>query len=340
MPLGIFFAATAAVIWATSSLMVKAQAATVDTLSFNAFRVVVGALFFIFLLPFFGGAQLVSQLTPLTMVTLAASVILGFCIGDSIYFWSMTQIGASRAMPISGIYPVVTWLLAVPLLGEQVTPQALLGTFLVIVALFLLSREKPADADKANDRSRAVTLTDDGIGIAVDVTASDNLAPGDGIEPQKMSARAHYLGVAGAAGAAVLWACATTLLRLGIQMQQPETLYDNLQQSVLVGAYRLIIAAIVLVPITQWLKGSRVWDSYRGQGKWRQIALAVYSTGIGSLFFVMGVALAGAARAALLNSASPLIGVLFSWLFLKEKLTRRVWAGTALALTGVWLVLL
>lgn len=319
MPLGIFFAATAAVIWATSSLMVKAQADNVDTLSFNAFRVVVGALFFFCLLPFFGGAQLVAQLTPQTMLTLAASVILGFCIGDSIYFWSMTQIGASRAMPISGIYPVFTWVLAVPLLGEQVTPQALLGTFLVIVALFLLSREKPADADEANDML---------------------IAPSSETAPRSISKRARYLGVAGAAGAALLWACATTLLRLGIQMQQPVTLYDNLQQSVLVGAYRLTVAAFVLVPVTQWLKGSRVWNSYRGQAKWRQIALAVYSTGIGSLFFVMGVALAGAARAALLNSASPLIGVLFSWLFLKEKLTRRVWAGTALALTGVWLVLL
>lgn len=319
MPLGIFFASTAAVIWATSSLMVKAQAAQVDTLSFNAFRVVVGALFFIVLLPFFGGWQLISQMTPLTMVTLALSVILGFCIGDSIYFWSMTQIGASRAMPISGVYPVFTWLLAVPLLGEEVTPQALLGTVLVIIALFLLSREKPADADEANDML---------------------IAPSNETTPPTISARTRYLGVAGAVGAALLWACATTLLRLGIQMQAPVTLYDNLQQSILVGAYRLTVAAIVLVPITQWLKGSRVWDSYRGAGLPRQIALAIYSTGIGSLFFVMGVALAGAARAALLNSASPLIGVLFSWLFLKEKLTRRVWAGTALAIAGVWLVLL
>ena len=319
MSLGILFASTAAVIWATSSLMVKAQAAQVDTLSFNAFRVVVGALFFTVLLPFFGGWQLVSQMTPLTMLALAVSVILGFCIGDSIYFWSMTQIGASRAMPISGVYPVFTWLLAVPLLGEQVTPQALLGTGLVIVALFLLGREKPADADEANDMI---------------------LAPSDETEPRSISARARYLGVAGAVGAALLWACATTLLRLGIQMQAPVTLYENVQQTVLISAYRMTIAALVLVPITQLLKGSRVWHSYRGAGLPRQIALAVYSTGIGSLFFVLGVALAGAARAALLNSASPLIGVLFSWLFLKEKLTRRVWAGTALALTGVWLVLL
>jgi drug/metabolite transporter (DMT)-like permease len=319
MPLGIFFASTAAVIWATSSLMVKAQAAQVDTLSFNAFRVVVGALFFMVLLPFFGGWQLVAQLMPTTMLTLAVSVILGFCIGDSLYFWSMTQIGASRAMPISGIYPVLTWGLAVPLLGEKITPQALLGTVLVIVALYLLSREKPADADEANEML---------------------IAPSDGVEPRAVSPRTRYLGIGAAVCAATMWACSTTLLRLGIQMQAPVTLYDNLQQSILVGTFRLTVASLVLMPIVQMLKGSRVWSSYRGAGIWQQTALAMYSTGIGSLFFVLGVALAGAARAALLNSASPLIGVLFSWLFLKEKLTRRVWAGTALAIAGVWLVLI
>lgn len=319
MPLGILFASTAAFIWATSSLMVKAQAARVDTLSFNAFRVVVGALFFYLLLPFFGGTQLLAQLTAPTMLALATSVILGFCIGDSIYFWSMTQIGASRAMPISGVYPVFTWLLAVPLLHEQVTPQALLGTALVIAALFLLSKEKPADADEANDML---------------------LAPSDGTVPREISPRTRYLAVGGAVFAALMWACATTLLRVGIQMQAPVTLYENVQQTVLVSVFRLTVAALVLVPITQWFKGSRVWASYRGAGLPRQVALAIYSTGIGSLFFVLGVALAGAARAALLNSASPLIGVLFSWLFLKEKLTRQVWAGTALAIAGVWLVLI
>src|SRR5262245_44856570 len=109
MPLGILFGLTAAFIWATTSLLVKHNAARVDTLSFNAFRVVVGALFFYVLLPFFGGTSLLTQLTPLTMLTLAVSVTFGFVIGDSLYFWSMTKIGASRAMPISGVYPVFTW---------------------------------------------------------------------------------------------------------------------------------------------------------------------------------------------------------------------------------------
>lgn len=319
MPLGILCGLTAAFIWSTTSLMVKAQAAQVDTLSFNAFRVVVGALFFYFLLPFFGGAQLMAQLPPLTMLAISVSVVLGFCIGDSVYFWSMTKIGASRTMPIAGVYPVFTWLLAVPLLGEKVTTAAILGTGLVVAALYLLGREHPAEAAEANDMF---------------------ITPPDDNEPRGISPRTRYLGVAAAVFAALMWACSTTLLRLGIQMQEPVTLFDNLQQAVVLGAFRLTVAAVVLVPVTQILKGAQVWKSYRGGVLVRVSLLALYSTGIGSLFFVLAVALAGAARASLMNSASPLIGVMFSWLFLRERMTRGIWVGTALALVGVWLVLL
>ncbi|HZQ11108.1 MAG TPA: DMT family transporter [Anaerolineae bacterium] len=318
MPLGILFCLTAAFMWSTSSLLVKAQAATVDTLSFNAFRVVIGAVFFFCLLPFFGGFQLLAQLNPATLLVLSVSVILGFCIGDSIYFWSMTVIGASRAMPISGVYPVFTWLLAIPLLGEQITLPALFGTVLVITALYLLSKEHAPEAGEANDML---------------------ITPPDARIPPRVSGRLRYLGIAAAIFAALMWSISTTLLRFGIQMQDPVTLYDNLQQSVSIGAFRMFVASLVLVPSTQWLKGSQVWSSYRGAALPKLLALAIYSTGIGSLFFIMGVALAGAARAALLNSASPVIGVILSWLFLREAVTRRVWAGTALAVIGVWLVL-
>lgn len=319
MGLGVIFCLTSAFIWSTTSLLVKAQASRVDTLSFNAFRIVVGALFFVILLPAFGGVQLLTQLSPPTMLTLAASVLVGFCFGDSIYFWSMTKIGASRTMPISGVYPVFTWLIAVPLLGEEITLFAVVGTVLVVIALYLLGKEQPAEAIEANE----MLITTQGDAAVL------------GAVP-----RTRYLAVGAAVLAALAWACSTTLLRLGIQMQAPVTMYDNLQQTVLVGVFRLTIAGLVMVPIVHWLKGAQVWSVYRGPMLPRLIAFGVYSTGIGSLFFVMGVALAGAARAALFNSASPLIGVVLSWLFLREPVTRRVWAGTALALLGVWLVLI
>jgi drug/metabolite transporter (DMT)-like permease len=317
MSLGIFFGLLSAFIWSTTSLLVKARAAVIDTLSFNLFRIAVSAIFFLLLVPFFGGFAML--LLPLgTVGVVAASVVFGFCIGDSIYFWSMTKIGAARTMPISGVYPVFTWLIAIPLLGEHITLPAIAGTMLVIIALFLLGREHNPDATEANEM--LITLPDEN-------------------DPRNIPQRTRYLGVAAAIFAAFAWAISTTLLRLGLQMQNPLTLYDNLQQSVLLGALRLVVATLVLFPVVHFLKGSQVWKPYRRRTLLEMIVLGIYSTGIGTLFFVLSVALAGAARASLLNTASPVIGVLLAWLFMREPVTRRVWAGTALAVVGVWLVL-
>lgn len=319
MSLGMLFALGSALIWSTSSLMIKANAGQVDTLSFNAFRVTIGALFFWLLVPFLGGAGLLAGMGWPTFLALTGSMILGFCIGDTVYFWSMTKIGASRTMPISGVFPVFTWLLAVPILGEQVTTPAIIGTVLVIVALFLLAHEHPTEIAESNE----LLIT----------------APQDGTPPEGINQRTRYLAIGAALLAAFMWACSTTLLRLGIQFQQPVTLYETLQQSIMLGAVRMTIALAILVPFTTWFKGVKVWKVYHGPELPGLVGLGIYSTGIGSLLFSMGVALAGAARAALLNAASPLLGVVFSWLFLREPMTRRIWVGTGLALAGVWLVL-
>jgi drug/metabolite transporter (DMT)-like permease len=179
MVLGILFGLVSASLWATTSLAVKAQSARVDTLSFNAFRMVIGALFFLALLPFFGGWNAVTGLSSGSLTALSVSIICGAVIGDSLYFWSMTQIGASRAMPISGIYPLFTWALAVPILGETVTMRALLGTIFVLVGLTLI-------------------------------------APAVEVE-EAHAARWNRLGVFAAIFAAAMWALSTTMMKIGLQ---------------------------------------------------------------------------------------------------------------------------
>ena len=175
---GIFFGLISASLWATTSLAVKAQSARVDTFSFNAFRMAIGALLFLVLLPFYGGWDALMSLTTLSRAALGISIICGGVIGDSLYFWSMTQIGAARAMPLSGIFPIFTWVLAVPILGEPITPQAIIGTGFVLGGLFMLA---PANAATENK------------------------------DPQR-----NRLGVLAAIIAAMMWALSTTLLKIGL----------------------------------------------------------------------------------------------------------------------------
>src|SRR5512142_3273037 len=120
---GIALGFSTAWVWATSSLWIKAQSARVHPLAFNAFRMTVATLFFMALLPFFGGWDAFVAVPVSSSVMLALSTIVGITFGDSLYFWSMNKIGTSRALPISGIYPLFTWAIAVPLLGEPITAR-------------------------------------------------------------------------------------------------------------------------------------------------------------------------------------------------------------------------
>ena len=310
MLIGTVSGLTSALIWSASSLAVKAQAARIDTLSFNTFRQFVGGLFFLALLPFFGGfAQLFAFSAPAALA-LAISVILGIGVGDSIYFWSLTKIGASRAMPLSGVYPLFTWALAVPILGERITLAAIIGTGLILIALYLISREASAET---NDY--IITMDD-----VSELSTRNN--------EQQNTLR---LGVIAAIFAAFTWACSTTLLRLTLSADT---------NALAINAFRLVVGGVVLLPVVHFFKGGGAWRGYNRAALPALIVLGVLSTGVGSLLWVWSVQFAGAARAALFNTISPLMGVPLSVIFLRERVTWRVGLGSVMAVAGVWLILL
>jgi DME family drug/metabolite transporter len=292
MTLGIVFGLTSAFIWATTSLAIKAQADHINPLSFNAFRMFIATIFTFALLPFFGGIPALLQVPSGAALLLSVSSIIGIAIGDALYFWSMTKIGAARALPLSGTYPLFTWAIAVPLLGEQITASALIGTAFVVLGVYLLS-------------------------------------PGNGTNVHA-DARTERWGMLAAIAGAALWAVATTMLKIGIE-ESPHV--------IIVNAIRLPVAAIASALVAHWQGGAVTWKSYNRKNLPHLIALAMYSTGIGMIVWTLTVEYAGAARAALLNTAAPLIGVPLSVLFLHERVTPKVAVGTLLAVFGVWLIL-
>ena len=292
MLLGISFGLASAFIWATASLAIKAQSDRIDTSSFNAFRMVVGTLFMLALLPFSGGWTALAQVPAAAAILLAVSSIIGVAMGDTLYFWSMTKIGASRALPISGAYPLFTWALAITLLGESITLEALLGTLLVLAGVYLIS-----------PRIGPVSRSD---------------------------ARTDRIGILAALAAAALWAIATMLLKVGLQDGTPV---------VIVNLIRLPVAAIATALFTHRQFGLRVWRGYNVKTLPTLALLAVYSTGIGMIVWTLTVDYAGAARASLLNTAAPLIGVPLSALFLRERVTAKIAAGTLLSVVGIRMIL-
>lgn len=312
MLLGLFFGVSAAFVWSASSLLVKAQAARIDTLSFNTFRILVGAIFFFALLVIFGRLSQLTTLSASTYFILALSVLTGFCIGDSVYFWSLTRIGASRAMPLSGIYPLFTWLLAVPLLGEKISLPALLGTALIMLALFLLARGT-AEGQTSEGPDEFI-VTDNDVRAAAE-----------------QDARAKYIGIAAALFAALMWAVSTTLLSLGMRESA---------DAIVIGTIRLVAGGAILLPALYFIRKWRAWQNFTARSLPALTTLAIFSTGLGGFLFIWAIEYAGAARASLMITISPLLGVPLSAFVLKERVTRAVWLGTLLAVGGVWLILL
>jgi DME family drug/metabolite transporter len=292
MLLGVMLGLSTAWTWATTSLLVKTFSNRVGALSLNAFRMVTASILFLALLPFFGGWEAMDRLSVASRLALLFSALAGTAFGDTLYFWSMTRIGASRALPISNIYPLFTWALAAPFLGEPLTWRALLGTGIILVGLYLLAPPSEPVVEAGTGLNRA--------------------------------------GVMAAIGAAVLWALGTAAMKFGLQ--------DGVNV-VAVNAFRMPLSALILVGIVHWREGFKAWKPYDRRTLPSLVALALYSTGLGGVLWVLAVEYAGAARAALLNTTSPLVGMPLAVVFLHERVTPRIALGALCSVIGIAMIL-
>jgi len=140
-------------------------------------------------------------------------------------------------------------------------------------------------------------------------------------------------GVTFALAAALAWSLATVLLR-GQQ--------NNLDA---IGAASLRIpaaslAVLVTIGLTRGSGRERPPRPWTGRGVAVVAAAGLLGTGVGSVLFIYAVEHLGAARTAFLTTSAPVFALPMGMVFLSERLTRRILAGTALTVAGIWLVLL
>jgi drug/metabolite transporter, DME family len=139
--------------------------------------------------------------------------------------------------------------------------------------------------------------------------------------------RGYWSGVAMAASAAVSWSCST--LALGPALQMVDVSTASAIRTPLAGALLWATAGRArLLPEAEQLRGRTL--------------VAIVVMGLASVaanaFFLQSVALAGAGRAAVITATSPLFAVPFSVLFLGERGSWRIAAGTVCSFVGVGLL--
>jgi drug/metabolite transporter (DMT)-like permease len=131
-------------------------------------------------------------------------------------------------------------------------------------------------------------------------------------------------------GAALLWAVTTVALRATAEgVAAP-----------LVSAIRIPAAALLALALAR-STGRVLRPSHYGARSMITLAAAgLMGVGTGSMLYVLAIQQAGAARTAILSSTAPLFALPLAALLLRERITRRMVAGTALTIAGIWLVTL
>ena len=110
-----------------------------DTIVVLTYRNWVSALVLIAILFSMGKVPLLKALSGVQLAGFAASALLGGTLGLFLFFNTLKIAPASKVVPLTASFPMVTYILSVWLLGEPFTLKGLLGVGFIILGAILLS---------------------------------------------------------------------------------------------------------------------------------------------------------------------------------------------------------
>lgn len=281
-----------AAVWATVATAMRAASDRTSPVMINGIRCTIASVTLILMLLATGRAGNLFLLPPTALVAILGSGIFGQALGDALFVKGMKMIGSARAFPIAATNPLLTTLMAVILLGEQVSWLGASGTVLVVSGVCLLAFRHGAPKQ---------------IGVK---SSSDTL------------------GLLVALGAAISYATSNIVLKQGLV--DVDLLAANL--------VRLAFAAILLLSFEAINSNGHI-NTGLDRRSMAIMAFAGTINAFSSLLYMNAIYHAGAAKASVLTSTSPLFALPLSLIFLKERINRRVLIGTLLSVVGIWLVL-
>ncbi|HEX2924112.1 MAG TPA: DMT family transporter [Chloroflexota bacterium] len=278
--------------WALTSVLLRQLQFRTNALSLNALRNLIAAITALAAVAITGKMDCMDDFSPTSLAYLATSVLVGVGIGDTVYFRSLKLVGTAKALLLSNAYPLFTAMIAIVFLHEPLTLGLLLGTGLVIAGVIMV------------------------------------LIPGRALVDYKGStgAKGERLGVLLALLAALCWATAISMVKVGAQE------VDGLSATTV----RLMVAAFALLTVGAVSPTGLQLGQYRGKHLAGTVAAGVITT-ICSGTFLLAVQFTGAAKAATLTSTAPLFGVPMS-LLTGEKLTWQIVLGSIISVAGIWMV--
>lgn len=305
MPLwGFLLSFVVAIMWAASPIMVG-RGMAVSKCTSNEINPIRSISFFLVTLALayaHSGGSIPVVLSPKALLYISGNVLMGYLIGDVLYFIAIREIGISLAVPVSNAYPMLVVLTSWLMLGEPITLQIVLGIMIVISGLLLL-RFGGVRPDSQNEER--------------------------GLREIGLSKLMR--GFLFAIGAGLSWAIGAPLTKLAMETSGLGPVYISFYRAlallIMSWTYRLILVKFrpgTIMPLRSIPFGG--WAYFLGA--------AVIGLALGSILYATCISSMPVAVVTAITATSPFIAALFGHFVLKDRLTRLQWTGVVLIICG------
>ncbi len=318
--MGELAALVAAMSWSATSVALTSLSQRTAPVVLSALRLSAGSLLLFVVLFAFGNPADISAASAATLFAMLGSGLVGYGLGDTVYIKALALLGMQKTFPISmALYIALTVVGGVLLLDEPFTWGLPLGASLIAVGIYLIVIPGRGQDD---------------VPLPVIAVAEPALAGFAELPPAEHQAALHpapangigWAGYALLVAVGIFWAAAT--LWLGAS--------SNDMPALAAASIRTPSGALALLAFAAFVQRPALAAPFRDKKQVAGIVAAgLAGTAFGSLLYVYAVLTAGAARTAILSATSPLMALPLSILFLRERFTSRIGAGTLLCVAGI-----
>lgn len=310
-----------------------------------------------------GGIRLIH---PAAAATFLAAGLFAPALARFTYYEAMNLIGVARASTISNTTPIFTALLAVPMLGEDITWRLAAGTVLVVLGLVLTIRPDVTPAWRggrrdARENSRRGPAGTDGA-PAVEAVLGDGgeRVAGGGIDGEHAGGeragggpvRGGRIGTERAAGGRISdggipvpsagrpWAGALLALNTSVMASISTVLrkigLGLLPDAAVASALTVTGSLLVLLPYALLRSGGQPFRA--GRGAMTVLVVSALFTTAAFLSYFYALSSTQAVRVSPLSNTTPLFALLFLALSRQERIRAATVVGALLAVAGVLFV--
>jgi len=297
-----------AVGFAVSTIITRRGVLRVSSNYIAVTSILTGTLFFLVLLMLTGHLFSLRQIPWKALSFWALSGIFHFALGRTWSYRSIQFIGSNRSNVVMSLHPIVTIILALVILREEVNALMTLGIFFSIAGplVFLLKEE---------------TLT-----VVNSVS--------EAIQGKDVDYSTLYKGFFYGAGAAVFWGSSAIFIKLALKEGGG---------SPIEGSFLAYLAASLVVAPSAFVNPATRREILCEEASSLRLAIVCgLTSGVGQLLRYLALGYTSAILVSLLNRTIPLWVLIFSFIFIRkyESFSRWVFIGNALLIVGTVLVLI